>query len=142
MSSLKRMIRAIASSPSFIFNSLKIILPLSIFFVKFLEWWYSPSSPARSISSSSGAFGDGGANAGPPVPPPRVLPPHPLGLKVDPTKYGSCPICGKEEMENATAAPSGYVFCYKCIYTEVSEKGKCPVTLLPVKIWELRKVLV
>jgi len=124
--------RMLLTSPRTLLDSLKILLPLSIFFVKFLEWWYSPSSPARSLAA---------APTGPPIPPPRVLAPHPRGLNVDKTRYGMCPICGKA-IENATALPSGYVFCYTCAHKVVEETGKCPVTLLPARVWQLRKVLI
>jgi peroxin-12 len=124
--------RMLLSSPRAVLDSLKVLLPMSIFFVKFLEWWYSPSSPARSLTTKP---------TGPPVPPPRVLRPHPHGLSVSSIKYGQCPICQKP-VENATALPSGYVFCYKCAYTHVEAHENCPVTLLPSRVWQLRKVLI
>ncbi|KAJ3556938.1 hypothetical protein NM688_g1748 [Phlebia brevispora] len=40
--------RLIFSSPRLLLDSLKVLLPTAIFFVKFLEWWYSPSSPSAS----------------------------------------------------------------------------------------------
>lgn len=81
-----------------------------------------------------------------------MLKPHPLGIlgqkdaedvenSAGGYKYGMCPIC-KKELANATALPTGWVFCYKCVYKEVEEKGKCPVTLLPLGTWTLRKVLI
>lgn len=115
--------RLIAASPRFLLDSLKVLLPTAIFFIKFLEWWYSPSSPARMLSSSS---------AGPAVPPPRLLPPHPQGITVDLDKYGICPLC-HDILSNATAMPSGYVFCYRCAYEYVEKYSRCPVTLLPVR---------
>jgi len=124
--------RLLLSSPQVLLDSLKILLPMSIFFVKFLEWWYSPSSPARSLAA---------APNGPLIPPPRLLPPHHRGIAVDGTKYGQCPLCGKM-LENATALPSGYVFCYKCAHGYVEEHRRCPVTLLPARIWQLRRVLI
>ena len=119
------------SSPRLLLDSLKVLLPLSIFFVKFLEWWYSPSSPARALSS---------APSGPTVPPPQILLPHADGLSVDPTKFGQCPICD-QPITNATLLPSGYVFCFRCIHPVVESSGTCPVTLQPVSIWQLRKVM-
>lgn len=124
--------RALISSPRLLLDSLKVILPTAIFFIKFLEWWYSPSSPARSLSTSP---------LGPAVPPPKLLSPHPKGLQVDKTQYGQCPIC-RGPINNATALPTGYVFCYKCIYDQVEKNGRCPVTLLPARVWQLRKILV
>ncbi|KAF8529169.1 cyclin-dependent protein kinase inhibitor [Hysterangium stoloniferum] len=129
LSSLKRLLTL---SHKFLLNSLKVLLPTAIFFIKFLEWWYSPSSPARTLSRSP---------SGPAIPPPHILLPHPQGLRIDDIKYGECAIC-RTFLVNPTALPSGYVFCYRCAYTHVENKGTCPVTLLPAKIWQLRKILV
>ncbi|KAG8754770.1 ubiquitin-protein ligase peroxin 12 [Serendipita sp. 396] len=131
--SLWHRIRAtLTSSPRLALDSLKVLVPLSIFFIKFLEWWYSPSSPARALSA---------APKGPPVPPPRLLSPHPKGIPVDPTRYGICPIC-QQPIANATVLPTGYAFCYRCIHPEVEAHGRCPVTLHPVEHWQLRKIMV
>ena len=129
---LQNLRRLLLSSPRLLLDSLNVILPTAIFFVKFLEWWYSPSSPARALSSSP---------AGPAVPAPRIAKPHPQGIAVDPAAYGMCPLCRKG-LANATALPSGYVFCYRCAYEYVEAEGRCPVTLLPARVWELRKILV
>ncbi|KLO07495.1 hypothetical protein SCHPADRAFT_945246 [Schizopora paradoxa] len=122
----------ILRSPKLLLDSFKVLLPTAIFFVKFLEWWYSPSSPARMVSRPS---------TGPPVPPPKVLKPHPQGIPFDQTAYGICPLC-RNPIANATALPSGYVFCYRCAHSYVEEHGKCPVTLTPAEVWQLRKILV
>lgn len=120
------------SSPRLLLDSLRFLLPTAIFFIKFLEWWYSPSSPARSLTTSP---------LGPAIPPPRMLPPHPQGISLDKTAYGVCPLCHKP-INNATALPSGYVFCYRCAHDQVERQNRCPVTLLPARVWQLRKVLV
>ncbi|KAF7331871.1 Cyclin-dependent protein kinase inhibitor [Mycena kentingensis (nom. inval.)] len=67
----------IFSSPRVLLDSLRLLLPTAIFFIKFLEWWYSPNSPARSFSKSP---------LGPAVPPPRMLLPHPQDR--DTMKFG------------------------------------------------------
>ncbi|KAI0650656.1 cyclin-dependent protein kinase inhibitor [Trametes meyenii] len=120
------------SSPRLFLDSLKVLLPTAIFFIKFLEWWYSPSSPARSLATSP---------LGPAVPPPRLLPPHPQGIRVDDVEYGECPLC-RDTLSNATALPSGYVFCYRCAHDYVEGHGRCPVTLVQARMWQLRKILV
>ncbi len=122
----------ITRSPQLLLDSLRLLLPTGVFFIKFLEWWYSPGSPARSLSTSP---------LGPAVPAPKMLPPHPRGISFDRQQYGMCPIC-HEAINNATALPSGYVFCYRCAYDQVEKHGMCPVTLLPTRVWQLRKVLV
>ncbi|KAI0677463.1 cyclin-dependent protein kinase inhibitor [Trametes maxima] len=119
-------------SPRLLLDSLKVLLPTAIFFIKFLEWWYSPSSPARSLAASP---------LGPAVPPPRLLAPHPQGIRVDDVEYGECPLC-RDMLSNATGLPSGYVFCYRCAHDYVEEHGRCPVTLVPARMWQLRKILV
>ena len=70
-----------------------------------------------------------------------MLRPHPQGIGFDSQQYGKCPIC-HDNLNNATALPSGYVFCYRCAYDQVQRYGICPVTLLPARVWQLRKVLV
>ncbi|OBZ76114.1 Peroxisome assembly protein 12 [Grifola frondosa] len=105
--------RILLTSPRLLLDSLKVLLPTAIFFIKFLEWWYSPSSPARALSVSP---------LGPAVPPPRLLAPHPQGIRVDDVEYGICALCHKA-ISNATAFPSGYVFCYRCAYDQVEKEG-------------------
>ena len=36
--------------------------------------------------------------------------------------------------------PSGYVFCYPCIYNHVTAHGCCPVTNQATEMDDLRKV--
>lgn len=48
--------RMVSSSPYIFFESLKYALPASLFFFKFLEWWYSSENPRR---SRRGGGGDG-----------------------------------------------------------------------------------
>ena len=129
---VKQIYQLFMNTPRLVLDSLRLLLPTAIFFVKFLEWWYSPGSPARSLSMSP---------LGPAVPPPRMLPPHPGGVPVDGTLFGHCPLC-QDTINNATALPSGYVFCYRCAYDHVERHGQCPVTLLPAKVWQMRKVLI
>lgn len=129
---LEALTRLLRKSPRLFLDSLKVLLPTAIFFIKFLEWWYSPSSPARSLSTSP---------LGPVVPPPRLHPPHPQGIRVDDVDYGMCPLCRKP-IANATAFPSGYVFCYRCAHDWVEKDGRCPVTLVQTRMWQLRKILV
>ncbi|PCH41254.1 hypothetical protein WOLCODRAFT_137274 [Wolfiporia cocos MD-104 SS10] len=128
-SALGQMLRR---SPRLLLDSFNVVLPTAIFFIKFLEWWYSPSSPARALSTSP---------QGPVVPPPKAAEPHPQGIPFDRTAYGVCPIC-HNTFANATALPSGYVFCYRCAYDYVEKRGRCPVTLLPARVWQLRKILI
>ncbi|PWW76506.1 hypothetical protein C7212DRAFT_295047 [Tuber magnatum] len=135
-----------------ILDSLKILLPTSIFFLKFLEWWHA-SDFARQLSVKAAASIE--------LPPPAIVPPpskdqeeeegdegyYPRnssknskelerqGRKLipSPEDSGVCPIC-LEELTNPTASQTGYVFCYPCIFRWVQDgqedpaKGHCPIT--------------
>lgn len=130
-------------------SSLKILLPTSIFALKFLEWWHA-SDFARQLSRK--------ANEGLELPPPTIsgLPaatkatpksdakatekekenPTPTSnpnppistitnlpiLTVPPPTYHSsedgaphCPVC-HSQIQTPTAAQTGFVYCYTCIY--------------------------
>ncbi|KAJ2828309.1 ubiquitin-protein ligase peroxin 12 [Coemansia sp. 'formosensis'] len=104
---------------------LKVLLPLSIFFYRFLEWWHRSDFHKKAQMTS-------------PPPPPMPLKPHPDGLAV-PEDQTLCPIC-KESRTNPAAAPSGYVFCYPCIFNHVSDKHTCPVTLAAAHVNGIRKL--
>ena len=120
-------------------SSLKILLPTSIFALKFLEWWHA-SDFARQLSRK--------ANEGLVLPPPIIsqppAPPPPstdTGDEKNPSRRDSattttppisslshlpiltvpsptsnlCPICVLP-ITTPTAAQTGYVYCYTCIY--------------------------
>ncbi|KAF9992072.1 ubiquitin-protein ligase peroxin 12 [Modicella reniformis] len=107
---------------------LKILLPMSIFFFKFLEWWYQSDYYRKSSTAGDTAE----------VPPPTRIKPHPEGLPM-PRIPNTCPICSKT-ITNPTALSSGYVYCYPCAYKQVEEHGRCPVTLMRCRTDDLRKL--
>ncbi|XP_065838931.1 peroxisome assembly protein 12-like isoform X2 [Oscarella lobularis] len=102
------------------------IIPVGVFFLKFLDWWYSEdhSSQAATLNYL-------------PVPPPPpklkpvstdvVLPSHPV----------QCPLCGKARHCATALATSGFVFCYTCAHDYVEEHGKCPLTHFPSTLDDL-----
>ncbi|KAI8325012.1 hypothetical protein GQ54DRAFT_37213 [Martensiomyces pterosporus] len=104
---------------------LKVLLPLSIFFYRFLEWWYRSDFHKK-------------VQQAPVPPPPMPLKPHVDGISV-PEDQNICPICERPRT-NPAMAPSGYVFCYPCIYRHVSETGRCPVTLARARTDGIRKI--
>ena len=133
-----------------------MLLPTSIFFLKFLEWWYA-SDFARQLSTKTAASIE--------LPPPVGLKPPPPSsernrahgsssssnssnsrhlVRAPKDDSGRCPIC-EREIANPTAVQTGYVFCYPCVFRwvqdgqgrtgdDVGEEGKqarvgrCPVT--------------
>lgn len=104
-------------------NSLKLILPTGIFFLKFLEWWYA-SDFARQLSSASQKAIE--------LPPPARLAEteKERALKEKNAERGvalsDCPVCG-EDLNNATVVQTGAVCCFKCAFA-AAEEGKCAVT--------------
>ncbi|WAQ87381.1 hypothetical protein PtA15_8A285 [Puccinia triticina] len=124
------------------FESLKVLLPGSIFFFKFLEWWYSSSDTSRYRPSLS----DSDGTQFPPIQPPAALKPQAKGILGDgkaltkPIAKGHCPLC-RTKLANPTAVPSGWVYCYKCIHPYVVEFQRCPVTLFPTNLTNLRKII-
>ena len=125
-------------------DSLKILLPTSIFFLKFLEWWHA-SDLARQLSAKTAAS----IELPPPAGPKPPLAPAPdseedgvvkkLVKAKEAEESDLCPICDRE-ITNPTATQTGYVFCYPCVFKWVQDgdgpgfegddgrKGRCPVT--------------
>ena len=56
-----------------------------------------------------------------------------------PTDPSLCPLCRKDRV-NHTLIPSGYVFCYPCIYNHVQNHETCPVTNQRTTPDQLRKI--
>ncbi|KAF8541875.1 Pex12 amino terminal region-domain-containing protein [Trichophaea hybrida] len=123
-------------------ESLKVLVPTSIFFLKFLEWWYS-SDFARQLSSKTAASMD--------LPPPVAVKTLSSGernkertvraISLEEDNSELCPVCDKP-ITNPTAVQTGYVCCYPCVFRWVQDRegmdgqvvGKelrmeqCPVT--------------
>ncbi|KAK9721538.1 ubiquitin-protein ligase peroxin 12 [Basidiobolus ranarum] len=107
------------------FDFLKVLLPMSIFFFKFLEWWYSSEYSRTQVQQ-------------PIPPPPEPVKPDPNGIPL-PEDRSQCPLCQRERT-NPTMLPTGYVFCYPCIFKYVEEYKCCPVTLMSTGTEQLRKI--
>jgi len=110
-------------------DSLKVLLPTSIFFLKFLEWWYA-SDFARQLASKTSASVDLPLPSYPAAPPTAEARKEAEKKLVElPEDSKICPIC-ENEMTNPAAIQTGYVFCYPCIYRWIEEDvgATCPIT--------------
>ncbi|BGO99932.1 Cyclin-dependent protein kinase inhibitor [Rhodotorula toruloides ATCC 204091] len=97
--------RLIRLSPSLALDSLRLLLPLSIFGFRLLEWWYSPTGGAGRLGRGS-KKGSQPALRAPPLPP--------SSASADSDERGKCVVHGGP-VENPTALPSGWIGCYKCL---------------------------
>ncbi|SDA01744.1 BZ3501_MvSof-1269-A2-R1_Chr8-2g09830 [Microbotryum saponariae] len=123
--------RSLSLIPLLSFEALKFLLPTSIFFFRFLEWWYSPEGGYGRLRRKGGAGAEGKAL--------RAPPPAPLS-KDHAAEMGMCCV-HNGPMVNPTALPTGWLGCYKCVHGWVEEEGACPVTGSSVALRELRKIL-
>lgn len=121
-------------------SSLKILLPTSIFALKFLEWWHASdfarqlsrkatenlSLPPPIISTSPPSQSNkNNNNNNHPLPSSNPTPPPPLSstthlpILTVPPSPNLCPICLLPP-QTPTAAQTGHVFCYACIFKWVA----------------------
>ncbi|XP_070779397.1 peroxisome assembly protein 12 [Enoplosus armatus] len=122
--------------------SLSSSLSMGVFFLQFLEWWYSSDnqSAVKALTSL-------------PAPPPplhlqqersgRDPPPVPAdrGEQTQPGPGGGgCPLCRRLRTNATVLSTSGFVFCYRCIYTYVKANRRCPVTGYPTELQHLIKI--
>lgn len=100
----------------------------AVFFFKMMEWWYQ--SAEERITS-------------PTVYPPPPPPPQPkvaedgIPLPLDRTV---CPLCSQKRTNPALISVSGFVFCYSCIFKYVSQYKRCPITLMPANVDQVRRL--
>ena len=94
---------------------------------KFFEWWYTPEVQELAQQSST--------ETAPPPPPIELVKPS-----VEPVDTASvaCPLC-KERCTNMAACPSGFVYCYPCVYAYIEEHGRTPKGGLPCTTNDIRK---
>jgi peroxin-12 len=126
-------------------GSLKILLPTSIFALKFLEWWHASDFarqlskkaaeglelPPPIVSGLSKAYlrakeeqadasktkekGNDDGTSQPADPPIAAASLLPILTVSPPEDSQMCPIC-ESEIVTATACQTGFVFCYTCIH--------------------------
>ena len=127
--------RSLTLIPLLSFEALKFLLPTSIFFFRFLEWWYSSEGGASRLRKK-GSAGSSGQALRAPAPPKMMTGGNGIGR----VNSGIC-VVHQGVMVNPTALPSGYLGCYKCLFTFVEEHKMCPVSGVKVELSELRKIV-
>ncbi|XP_041855043.1 peroxisome assembly protein 12 [Melanotaenia boesemani] len=110
--------------------SLSTSLSLGVFFLQFLEWWYSSDnqSTVKTLTSL-------------PAPPPPLHLQQDHGTDARPgADSRSCPLCRRLRTNATVLSTSGFVFCYRCIFTYVKANRCCPVIGYPSELQHLVKI--
>uniref|UniRef100_A0A1D1YUU7 Peroxisome biogenesis protein 12 n=1 Tax=Anthurium amnicola TaxID=1678845 RepID=A0A1D1YUU7_9ARAE len=100
----------------------------AVFFFKMMEWWYQSAEERMSAPT---VF-----PPPPPPPPPKVAAD---GISLPPNRT-LCPLCSQKRVNPSVVEVSGFVFCYSCIFKYISQYKRCPVTLTPATINQIRKL--
>ncbi|PON32256.1 Peroxisome assembly protein [Trema orientale] len=100
----------------------------AVFFFKMMEWWYQSAEERMSAPS---------VYPPPPPPPPPQVAKEGIPLPQDRTL---CPLCSQKRANPSVVTVSGFVFCYACIFKYVSQYKRCPVTLLPATVDQIRRL--
>nr|XP_006640877.1 PREDICTED: peroxisome assembly protein 12 [Lepisosteus oculatus] len=100
-------------------------LSVGVFFLQFLDWWYSSENQGTIKALTS-----------------LPTPPPPLHLDQPelPVGKSECPLCRKARTNDTALATSGYVFCYRCAYAYVKAHQRCPLTGYPTELQHLIKL--
>nr|XP_048679526.1 peroxisome assembly protein 12 [Caretta caretta] len=109
--------------------SLSTSLSVGVFFLQFLDWWYS-SENQETIKSLTAL----------PTPPPPVHLDHGTGSPLVPKLKTVCPLCRKIRANDTVLSTSGFVFCYRCVYTYVKSHQRCPITGYATELQHLVKL--
>ncbi|KAM4702476.1 peroxisome assembly protein 12 isoform 1-T2 [Discoglossus pictus] len=106
--------------------SLSTSLSLGVFFLQFLEWWYSAENQetVKALSTL-------------PAPPPPIHFNLETYSPLLPKLKTVCPLCRKVRVNDTALGTSGYVFCYRCAYYYVKNHQRCPVSGYPTELQHL-----
>ncbi|KAL2526137.1 Peroxisome biogenesis protein 12 [Abeliophyllum distichum] len=100
----------------------------AVFFFKMMEWWYQSAEERMSAPT---------VYPPPPPPPPPKVAKEGIPLPPDRTL---CPLCSQKRANPSVMAVSGFVFCYTCIFKYVTQYKRCPVTLMPATVDQIRRL--
>ncbi|KAL4352306.1 hypothetical protein GQ457_06G018490 [Hibiscus cannabinus] len=100
----------------------------AVFIFKMMEWWYQSAEERMSAPTVY--------PPPPPPPPPKVAKD---GIPLPPDRT-ICPLCSQKRVNPSVVTVSGFVFCYACVHKYVSQYKRCPVTLMPADIDQIRRL--
>ncbi|CAL5406918.1 hypothetical protein ACSBR1_027651 [Camellia fascicularis] len=100
----------------------------AVFFFKMMEWWYQSAEERMSAPTVY--------PPPPPPPPPKVAK---EGIPLPPDRT-ICSLCSEKRANPSVLTVSGFVFCYACVFKYVSQYKRCPVTLMPATVDQIRRL--
>ncbi|XP_027352353.1 peroxisome biogenesis protein 12 [Abrus precatorius] len=100
----------------------------AVFFFKMMEWWYQSAEERMSAPTVY--------PPPPPPPPPKVAK---EGIPLPPDRT-ICPLCSQKRVNPSVVTVSGFVFCYACIFKYVTQSKRCPITLMPATVDQIRRL--
>ncbi|KAF7805227.1 peroxisome biogenesis protein 12 [Senna tora] len=100
----------------------------AVFFFKMMEWWYQSAEERMSAPT---------VYPPPPPPPPPKVAKEGIPLPTDRT---ICPLCSQKRANPSVVTVSGFVFCYACIFKYTTQYKRCPITLMPATVDQIRRL--
>ncbi|XP_061340450.1 peroxisome biogenesis protein 12 [Gastrolobium bilobum] len=100
----------------------------AVFFFKMMEWWYQSAEERMSAPTVY--------PPPPPPPPPKVAK---EGIPLPPDRT-ICPLCSQKRVNPSVVTVSGFVFCYACIFKYITQYKRCPLTLMPATVDQIRRL--
>ncbi|KAL3564934.1 hypothetical protein D5086_032980 [Populus alba] len=100
----------------------------AVFIFKMMEWWYQSAEERMSAPTVY-----------PPPPPPPAPKVAKEGIPLPPDRT-ICPLCSQKRANPSVVTISGFVFCYACIFKYLSQYNRCPVTLMPANVDQIRRL--
>ncbi|KAL2345823.1 hypothetical protein Fmac_007108 [Flemingia macrophylla] len=100
----------------------------AVFFFKMMEWWYQSAEERMSAPTVY--------PPPPPPPPPKVAK---EGIPLPPDRT-NCPLCSQKRVNPSVVTVSGFVFCYGCIFKYITQYNRCPITLTPATVDQIRRL--
>ncbi|XP_019099842.1 PREDICTED: peroxisome biogenesis protein 12-like isoform X2 [Camelina sativa] len=96
--------------------------------LKMMEWWYQSAEERLSAPTVY-----------PPPPPPPAPTMAKEGIPLPPNR-SLCALCLQKRANPSVVTVSGFVFCYSCVFKYVTKYKRCPVTLIPASVDQIRRL--
>ncbi|KAL0708749.1 hypothetical protein Bca4012_075175 [Brassica carinata] len=120
--------RALLSCSYAVLDYAQTGLIAAVFIFKMMEWWYQSAEERLTAPTVY--------PPPPPLPSPKVAK---EGIPLPPDRT-LCALCLQKLANPSVVTVSGFVFCYSCVFKYVSQYKRCPVTLIPASVDQIRRL--